>query len=361
MKVLAINSSPRSAKESYTVMMLNCLVEGMRESGADVEIINLREKKIKYCSGCFTCWTKTPGQCLHQDDMSREIFPKWLACDLAVYATPLYYHTVNANMSTFMERTLPAIMPFFEEGEDGKTCHPTRTKIPPSVILTVCGFPELSEFDALKQFINSTRHKGSDVLATICRSGASLLTSPFLQAKAKEVLDATRQAGRELVTSMKISPETMTQITQSMGSPQLFCKMGNIYWKTCIAEGITPKVFDERKMIPRPGTLDDFMLIFVYGLNAQAAGDSKVFVQFKFSGKVEEPCYFTIAGGKVSATAGICENPSLTIEAPFDVWMDIITRKADGAKMLMEQKYTVSGDLALMMQLFQKENSPAAK
>ncbi|PKN84581.1 MAG: hypothetical protein CVU51_10270 [Deltaproteobacteria bacterium HGW-Deltaproteobacteria-1] len=62
MKVLAINSSPRSNKESYTVMMLNCLVEGMRDAGADVEVVNLREKKIKYCIGCFTCWTKTPGK-----------------------------------------------------------------------------------------------------------------------------------------------------------------------------------------------------------------------------------------------------------------------------------------------------------
>lgn len=29
MKVLAINSSPRSSKDSYTVMMLNRLTEGM--------------------------------------------------------------------------------------------------------------------------------------------------------------------------------------------------------------------------------------------------------------------------------------------------------------------------------------------
>jgi multimeric flavodoxin WrbA len=47
MKVLALNSSPRSGGESYTVMMLNPLVEGMREAGADVEVVNLREKKLK--------------------------------------------------------------------------------------------------------------------------------------------------------------------------------------------------------------------------------------------------------------------------------------------------------------------------
>ena len=46
MKVLALNSGPRSESESYTVMMLNLLVEGMRDAGAEVEVINLREKKI---------------------------------------------------------------------------------------------------------------------------------------------------------------------------------------------------------------------------------------------------------------------------------------------------------------------------
>ena len=32
-----------------------------------------------------------------------------------------------------------------------------------------------------------------------------------------------------------------------------------------------------------------------------------------------------------------------------------MTGKADGQQMFMEQKYTVNGDLPLMMQLFQKQ------
>jgi putative sterol carrier protein len=36
--------------------------------------------------------------------------------------------------------------------------------------------------------------------------------------------------------------------------------------------------------------------------------------------------------------------------------MDIITGKADGQQMFMEQKYKVDGDLTLMLQLFQKES-----
>lgn len=357
MKVLALNSSPRSEEESCTVKMLTPLVEGMREAGADVEVVNLREKKIKNCIGCATCWTKTPGLCVHKDDMTLELFPKWLACDLVVYATPLYVHTINAAMKTFMERTFPAALPFFEQGADGKTFHPLSNEIPATVLLTVCGFPEASEFDAMLEFLSRTRHKDSNNVATICRAGAPLLSSPSFQDEVNDILDATRQAGRELVKSMKIAPETMARITRPLVDVQTFDKMMNIYMKTCIAEGVTPKEFADKNMVPRPDSLEDFMFIFPFGLNAGAAGDKKVVLQFNFSGEVEDSCYFTIEKGGVEAKLGTCEKPDITIETPFHLWMDIMTRKADGAQMFTEQKYKVQGDLMLMTKLFQSEES----
>jgi multimeric flavodoxin WrbA len=290
--------------------------------------------------------------------MTNELFPKWQAADLVVYATPLYYHTINAAMSRFWERTLPMLLPFFEQDEKGNTYHPMRGKVPATVLLSVCGFPEASEFNALTEFLKSTRHKDSQALATIFRAGASLLTSPVLRDKANDVLAATRQAGRELIKTKQIDPATMARITQPLGNLQSFAKMGNIYWKTCIAEGVTPKEFDDKKMVPRPGSLEDFMFIFPFGLNAGTAGDRKVVLQFNFSGEVDDSCHFTIEKGKVNPNPGAADKPDLTIETPFHVWMDIMTRKADGGQMLMEQKYKVHGDLALMMKLFQKGNSP---
>ena len=44
------------------------------------------------------------------------------------------------------------------------------------------------------------------------------------------------------------------------------------------------------------------------------------------------------------------------VDSPFDVWMDIMTGKADGQRMLMQRKYKVDGDLSLMIQLFQRGN-----
>ena len=40
--------------------------------------------------------------------------------------------------------------------------------------------------------------------------------------------------------------------------------MGNIFWKTCIAEGVTPKEFQEKNMIPRPDSLESFIMIQLF-------------------------------------------------------------------------------------------------
>ncbi len=356
MRILALNSSPRSGGQSKTELMLNHLVEGMRDAGAEVEIVNLREKTIKNCIGCFTCWTKTPGKCIHKDDMTNELFPKWLKSDLVVYATPLYYHIMNGAMSTFRERTLPAAQPFFELS-DGKTFHPLRHKVPAAVWLSVCGFPEESEFDVLSDYVNRTRHKDVILVAEIYRPAAETMTNPFFEEKASDILDATTQAGRELVQSMKIAPETMARIRQPVVDSQSFAEMGNLFWKTCIAEGVTPKEFREKNMVPRPDSFESFMFLLPFGLNSEAAGDKKMILQFKFSGVVEDSCYFTIEKGNIDAKTGTLENPDLTIDTPFDVWIDIMTGKADGQQMFMEQKYKVNGDISLMIQLFQREGA----
>lgn len=149
MKVMAINSSLRGGGQSRTELMLTHLVKGMREAGGEVEVVNLRKKKIKYCIGCYTCMTKTPGKCIYNDDMTEELFPKWLESDLVIYATPLFHHTVNAPMKTFLERTWPTMLPFFEKHSDGRWHHPLRHKLPAAVFLSVCGFFEESAFGAL--------------------------------------------------------------------------------------------------------------------------------------------------------------------------------------------------------------------
>jgi multimeric flavodoxin WrbA len=345
MKVLAVNSSPRPEGQSKTVMMLGHLVKGMRDAGAQVEVVDLRRKKVNLCMGCYTCWTKTPGVCAHKDDMTVELFDKWLDSDIAVYATPLYHYTLNAAMKAFIERTLPMLKPFLIEREES-TSHPLRDRKPPhAVLLSVCGFPEIGHFDHLSAYFNKLW--GRLLLAEVFRPGAEAL--PNLGAKRDEVLEATERAGRELVESRSVSTQTLEVIKQDLGVSDEFRTISNMMWKTCIDEGVTPKEFEEKGMVPRPDSLETYLMLLRFGFKpAAAAGVDKV-VQFDFTGEAEGTCQLKIADGKIETTEGGEGDPDLTVAAPFEVWMDVITGKVDPQQVFMEQKCSADGEFELLM------------
>lgn len=353
MKVLALNSSPRGEGQSKTGMMLNHLVLGMRDAGAEVEVVDLRKKTIRNCSGCFTCWTKTPGVCIHKDDMSSELFQKFIKSDLVVYGTPLYHFTLNATLKAFIERTLPILQPFFEESRDA-TRHPLRHEFPKAVVLSVAGFPEMSVFDQLSSWARFIFGRSGNLVAEIYRPAAEIMSVPFFKDRAEQILEATRKAGQEIVQSMKVSEETLAAVTQDVvDDKESFRKMGNLFWKSCIAEGMTPKEFEEKGLIPRPDSVETFMMTLTFGFNPAGAGDTRAVIQFNFSGDVKGSCHFRIGDGTIRAIHDSAESPDLTIDSPFDVWMDIMTGKADGQQMFMAQRYKIQGDLSLLMRMNQ--------
>jgi len=347
-KALAINSSARQQGQSKTELMLAHLVRGMRDAGAEIEVINLREKKIKDCIGCFSCMTKTPGKCVLKDDMTKELFPKWLDSELVVYATPLFHHTVNAIMKRFIERTFPVCEPFLLKREE-RWVHPLRNQSPASVVLSVCGFPEMSAFGALThyaKFLFNHEEKGK-LWAEIYRPGSEYLVETVNEQR--DILDATVQAGKELVQTHSVLPETLARIEQPLMDNFFdFAKISNCMWQTCIDEKITRKKFTNDGMMPRADSIETYMLMMSIGFNPEGAGDAKVIIQNDFTDQVEGSCHFIISHGTVQAKDGKSENPDLVIKSPFDVWIDIITGKADGTEMIMEGKYQVEGNTDLI-------------
>ncbi|MBW2323382.1 MAG: flavodoxin family protein, partial [Deltaproteobacteria bacterium] len=194
-------------------------------------------------------------------------------CDLCILATPLYHYTVNAQMKTFIERTLPIAQPFFEK-RDGVTRHPLRHAPPPTVVISVAGFPEESVFDQLKSYVNYLYR--NLVVAEIYRSSAELLRKSPANKAMKDILEATIQGGRELAESMKIFPETMARIKQPLTSFESMAPLGNLMWQTCIDEGVTPAEFQKKGMVPRPNSIETFMAVMKIGFNPEKAADTKV-------------------------------------------------------------------------------------
>ncbi|MFV0537831.1 MAG: flavodoxin family protein [Dysgonomonas sp.] len=101
-RVLIISASPR--RNGNSDILCDQFALGAGESGHSVEKVFLRDKHIKYCSGCYTC-EKTNGVCAYKDDMP-ELLQKMIDADVLVLSTPVYFYCMNAQLKTVIDRTV---------------------------------------------------------------------------------------------------------------------------------------------------------------------------------------------------------------------------------------------------------------
>jgi len=105
MKILVLNGSPKRDK-SDTMVVTRAFLEGMREcERQDVRVIDVIDKKIEYCSGCFTCM-KNGGTCVYDDDM-KELLEEILRSELLLFSFPLYCYGMPAPLKALVDRVLP--------------------------------------------------------------------------------------------------------------------------------------------------------------------------------------------------------------------------------------------------------------
>ena len=105
MKILGICASPRGSK-STTLRLVQALLGGAREAGAEVELVDLCKLDIKFCNACQVCF-KT-GVCVHKDDF-QGLYDKILAADGLVWGSPNYFCSVTAQMKTIIDRMADAV------------------------------------------------------------------------------------------------------------------------------------------------------------------------------------------------------------------------------------------------------------
>jgi multimeric flavodoxin WrbA len=97
--VLGLSGSPR--RHGNTETLLDAVLEGAREAGAEVEKIVLRPLEYASCQGCNVCH-KT-GVCVINDDLT-EVFAKITAADVIVLASPIYSMGITAEAKGLIDR-----------------------------------------------------------------------------------------------------------------------------------------------------------------------------------------------------------------------------------------------------------------
>ena len=128
MNVLVINGSPKGER-SNTWQLTKAFLAGMGEGNEELTIqeLTVSQLDIRPCLGCFSCWSKTPGQCCIADDMDR-VLEKLLWADVTVWSFPLYYFSVPGPLKNLIDRQLPLVLPFMspDGGATGRGSQPSR-------------------------------------------------------------------------------------------------------------------------------------------------------------------------------------------------------------------------------------------
>jgi multimeric flavodoxin WrbA/putative sterol carrier protein len=368
MKIIAFNGSPRGAKGN-TEVILQAFLEGVHDAGEEVEVIYLKDKTIKHCIGCFTCWIKTPGVCVHKDDMP-ELLDKIKDTDVIIGALPLYIYTVPGLFKDFMDRMIPLIQPHIEKRGDRFT-HPSRYGNQlQMVLISNAGFPETHNFDALKQtFRLLTDGPDSELVGMICCAGGPLLTIPAMKDEVQWYLDAAKKAGFEVVSEGRITPETQAILDRPLPSdPVAFADMANAYWASQGVERIPVDEPESEKedtaegaALPPPKsteTIRDMIAGMPLAFNAEAAGELEAAVQFDITDEEPGDYYITISKGVCTAYEGKHAEPTVTIKTPADVWLKISRGEMNGAQAFMMGKFKVSGKMDLLMKMAKLFSAP---
>jgi multimeric flavodoxin WrbA len=115
-KVVVLLGSPR--KKGNSAILADRIAEGAKKAGAKVETIFLHGLNIAPCKSCYACRKEKSRGCAIKDAM-QGLYPKLLAADAWVIASPVYWFTMSAQTKIFMDRCF-ALLAYGKEAFAGK-------------------------------------------------------------------------------------------------------------------------------------------------------------------------------------------------------------------------------------------------
>ena len=343
MKILAINGSPKG-KRSNTWRLTSAFLEGItiqeENDGArapEIETLNIGSLNIKPCLGCFSCWSKTPGECCIRDDM-QGVINKILWADVVVWSFPLYYFGLPGQLKTLIDRQLPMSPPFMcTETESGG--HPSRYDMSgkSTVVISTCGFyTAQGNYDCVTSLYDRLCGKGG-YTAIFCGQG-ELFRVKELSERTDEYLSWVKKAGQEFASD-GITGETRGKLDQNLFPRDVFEAMADASWG-----------------VGESGEKEDPSLVFtrqmaaLYRKESWQEHDVVLDMNYTDIGKV----YRITLGQRgsrveVEPEDGFADGFTIRINTPFDVWRSIASGEIAGDEALMKHLYSVEGDFDLMM------------
>lgn len=122
-------------------------IEGRKVEAAFT--LDFRERKVKGCTGCWTCWWTTPGRCAFKD--LEDFYHEYITADRAVYFSRVSRGFVSSNLKTLFDRMLPLYLPYISY-DTGESMHVKRYEKYPDIEFYYQG--EFEDEDSRKIFVD---------------------------------------------------------------------------------------------------------------------------------------------------------------------------------------------------------------
>ena len=213
MKVLVLNGSPK--KQSDTFRLTEAFLRGLNKNRLhEVQTVNVIEKNIAPCRGCFRCWQREDGHCVIPDDQNA-ILDLYRAADLILWSFPLYCYAMPSHLKAVLDRTIPLIRMKMVQDPDGRVRHEPLADLSQKRTLVICGcgFPDWDgNFDALRTMCGLCFRSPT----MVCVPETPLLNVPGAAIVADPLLARFERAGEEYAETRTLSPETIAELERPM-------------------------------------------------------------------------------------------------------------------------------------------------
>ena len=213
MKILVLNGSPK--EKSDTFRLTEAFLKGMnREDQHEVRIIDVIEKKIAPCRGCFGCWQRGDGHCVIDDDQNI-ILDAYRSADVIIWSFPLYCYGMPSHLKAVLDRTIPLLRMKMVREPDGTVRHEGLVDFSKihTLVICGCGFPHWEgNFDSLKLLCKNCFGEPD----MVCVPETPLLNVPQAAIVADPLLEKFQRAGEEYAAALRLSPETVAALETPM-------------------------------------------------------------------------------------------------------------------------------------------------
>ena len=111
MKITILNGDMNQKENDFSVFIEK--LAGKLQENNTVTVYPLHEMNLHYCTGCWSCWWKTPGRCAIEDDAVK-VLTSVINADFIIFASPLMAGFTSSALKKMTDRFVGLLHPYIK-------------------------------------------------------------------------------------------------------------------------------------------------------------------------------------------------------------------------------------------------------